>query len=368
MQRCVNVIGVGMSPFNPAPLSRESTILVGDTVRRVLVDAGLSAGDIGAVFAASGLMEERSLQRALGLGGLGSVSLRQFSAGAADSCCLLYQACQAIEAGQIECVLLLGVQDALATLPDLDNSLGKLGMAAREYMLRYRARRETFAMVAVKARQHALLNPDAVFHQTLSLDQVLDARVIVGPLTYPQFAWPTCGVAALLLCSREFARRRTTGPGVRIIAQARVIPQQVNVGVGSPFSAIGYEVNVAAAQDLYEQAGWGPQDVSVCELHDSSTLDELLLYEALGFCAEGSAEKLVEDGDNTYGGNLVVNPSGGLLSLGQAPSTSGLAQCIELVQQLRGRAGQRQVANAQIALQHQMGTDGTVVATLYQRE
>ena len=100
----------------------------------------------------------------------------------------------------------------------------------------------------------------------------------------------------------------------------------------------------------------------------SNVTRSIAFYEALGFCAEGSAEKLVEDGDNTYGGNLVVNPSGGLLSLGRAPSAGGLAQCIELVRHLRGRAGQRQVANANIALQHQVGTDGTVVATLYQRE
>ncbi|MGQ7819263.1 thiolase C-terminal domain-containing protein [Metapseudomonas furukawaii] len=364
MQRCVNVIGVDMSAFSPAPLL-DPTVLVGDTVRRALVDAGLAAGDVGTVFAASGLMETGALQRALELTGLGPVPLRHL---AADSCSLLHQACQAIEAGQAECILLLGVQDALATLPDLDSTLGQLATAAREYMVRYRTRRETFAMVAVKARQHALCNSEAVFRQELSLDQVLEAPVIAGPLTHPQFAWPTCGVAAVLLCSREFARRRASGPGVRIIAQARVTPQQVSLGAGLAFSAIGYEVNVAAAQDLYEQAGWGPQDVGVCELHDSSTLAELLLYEALGFCAEGSAEKLVEDGDNTYGGNLVVNPSGGLLSLGRAPSAGGLAQCIELVRHLRGRAGQRQVANANIALQHQVGTDGTVVATLYQRE
>ncbi|BAN48705.1 hypothetical protein [Metapseudomonas resinovorans] len=368
MQRCVNVIGVGMSPFSPASLRREPTALVGETVRRALADAGLSAGEIGTVFAATGLMDGGTLQRALEPIGLGPVPLLRLPTSAADSRALMFQACRAIELGQAECALVLGVQDAPASLPGANGVLGQLGATAREYMARYRTRRETFAMVAVKARQHAQFNPEAVLNQALSLDQVLEAPLIAEPLTHPQFAWPSCGVAAVVLCSDEFARRRASGPKVRIIAQAQVTPAQVNLVPGSTFAAVGYENNVAAARDLYEQAGWGPQDVGVCELHDSSTLAELLLYEALGLCGEGSAEKLVEDGDNTYGGNLVVNPSGGLLSLGQAPTVSGLAQCIELVSHLRGSAGPRQVTDARIALQHQVGTDGTVLATLYQRE
>ncbi|MGH7461555.1 MAG: thiolase C-terminal domain-containing protein [Longimicrobiales bacterium] len=369
MQRCVNVIGVGMSPFGPASLSLNQTALVGDTARQALADAGLSAQEVGAVFAASDLMDKVILQRALERTGLGPVPFQCLPKGAADGCTLLFRACQAIQLGHAECVLVLGVQGALVPLLDLNATLERLATAAQEYMTRYQTRRETFAMVAVKARQHAALNPLAVFNGALTLDEVLEAPSIAGPLTHPQFAWPTSGVAAVLLCSAEFARRRVSGPAVRIFAQACVSPAQVaGFGQGSNFASIGYEVNVAAARELYEQAGRGPQEVEVCELHDSSTLNELLLYEALGFCPEGNAEKLVEDGDNTYGGNLVINPSGGLLSLGEAPAVSGLAQCIELVCHLRGNAGRRQVAGARIALQHQTGAEGTVVATLYQRE
>jgi acetyl-CoA acetyltransferase len=368
MQRCVNVIGVGMSPFSPASLSANPTALVGETVRQALADAGLSARDIGTVFAASGLMDGGTLQRALEQTGLGHVPLEQLPKGE-ESSTLLYHACQAIELGLTECVLVLGVQGAPAPLPDLGVMFERLGATARAYMARYQTRRETFAMIAVKARQHAELNPLAVFTSALTLDDVLDASTIAEPLTHPQFAWPTSGAAAVVLCSSELASRRGNRPVVRVIAQACVSPVQVSgFGPASAFACTGYEVNVAAARELYEQAGRGPQEIEVCELHDSSTLNELLLYEALGFCPEGSAEKLVEDGDNTYGGNLVVNPSGGLLSLGQAPALSGLAQCIELVHQLRGNAGRRQVADARIALQHQTGADGTVVTTLYQRE
>ncbi|MDH4873539.1 lipid-transfer protein [Pseudomonas sp. BN515] len=369
MQRCVNVIGVGMSPFSPAALSANSTALVGETARQALADAGLSARDVGCVFAASGLMDGGTLQRALEQTGLGQVPLQPLPKGEDSGGVLLYQACQAIELGLADCVLVLGMQGAPVPLPSLGAELERLGAAARQYMARYQTRRETFAMIAVKARQHAALNPLAVFVAPLTLDEVLEASTLAEPLTHPQFAWPTSGVAAVLLCSAGFARRRGNLPAVRIIAQACVSPAQVaGFDPASVFPCAGYEVHVVAARELYEQAGRGPQEVGVCELHDSSTLSELSLYEALGFCPEGSAEKLVEDGDNTYGGNLVVNPSGGLLSLGQAPAVSGLAQCIELVHHLRGNAGRRQVADVRIALQHQVGPDGTVVTTLYQRE
>ncbi|MEG1040077.1 MAG: lipid-transfer protein [Pseudomonas sp.] len=364
MQRCVNVIGVGMSAFSPAVLSREPTLLVGEVLAQTLADAGLSATDVGAVFAATGQMDAERLQRALDRAGLAALPLSI----QADSCAVLFQAAEAVALGQCECALLLGVQDRLLPFAELGVNLPLLAATAREYMVRYRARGETLAMVAVKARQHASLNPLAAFQQLLSLDDVLQAPVIAEPLTQPQLAWASSGVAAVLLCSDPVARRAGGGPAIRVLAQARVAPAQVaGVDQDRRFAGSDYEVSVAAARELYERAGMGPQEVSVCELHDSSTIGELLLYEALGLCPEGGAEKMVEDGDNTYGGNLVVNPSGGLLSLGQAPAVNGLVQCIELVGQLRGTLGQRQVADAQIALQHQTGTDGTVITTLYQR-
>lgn len=369
MQRCVNVIGVGMSPFSPVALGPDTGTQVADTVSQTLLDAGLPPGEVCAVLAAAQGLDKPTLRRALERAGLGKVPLHALPEDEADGCSLLFQARRTVESGQAECVLVLGVQGAPAALADLDATLERHGAAAEEYMARYQARRETFAMVAVKARQHAAQNPLAPFNQPVSLDEVLADTPLAGPLTHPQFAWPSAGVAAVLLCSGRFAAEQYQGAAVRIAAQVRVTPHQVaGADALSGFAAVGYDISVAAARDLYEQAGMGPDEVGVCELHDSSTLGELLLYEALGFCREGSAEKLVEDGDNTYGGNPVINPSGGLLSLGQAPAASGLAQCIELVRHLRGSAGARQVAGARIALQHQTGVDGTVVATLYQRE
>ena len=131
---------------------------------------------------------------------------------------------------------------------------------------------------------------------------------------------------------------------------------------------VGYDMTKAAAQQVYEAAGIGPEDLQVVELHDCFTVNELLTYEALGLCPEGEAEKFIWDGDNTYGGEVVTNPSGGLLSKGHPLGATGLAQCTELVWQLRGTADKRQVAGARMALQHNLGLGGTCVVTLYRRD
>jgi acetyl-CoA acetyltransferase len=123
-----------------------------------------------------------------------------------------------------------------------------------------------------------------------------------------------------------------------------------------------------AAQAVYEESGIGPEDVDVIELHDCFTTNEVLTYEALGLCGEGEAEKFIEDGDNTYGGKFVTNPSGGLLSKGHPLGATGLAQCTELVWHLRGQAEDRQVEGARIALQHNLGLGGAAVVTMYRRD
>lgn len=365
MQRCVNVIGVGMSRFTTCALDQDCARVIADTVDQALADAGLDAGAIQGVFVASAQGDGESVQRALERSGLKRATLDAGPQDEGDGGSLLFRACQAVQGGLAEAVLVLGVQGAPAVA---NCATSRLGAAAEAYLRRYKARPETFAMIAVKARQHARLNPHAPFRQPLTLEEVLASPSVAEPLTGPQLASPSAGAAAVVLCSDRFVRDHACGQPVRVLAQARVSPGEVRGDPDSPFAVVGYDISVAAARDLYELAGIGPEQVSVCELHDSTTLNELLLYEALGFCREGDAEKLIEDGDNTYGGNVVVNPSGGLLCLGDAPAATGLAQCIELVRHLRGSAGERQVANARIALQQQTAMDGTVIATLYCRD
>ncbi|HBD37206.1 MAG TPA: lipid-transfer protein, partial [Cupriavidus sp.] len=238
----------------------------------------------------------------------------------------------------------------------------------RAYMKEFGIRPETFARISVKARQHAARNPFAVFRNTVTLEDVMASPKVFDPLTRLQCCPPTCGAAAAILCTEAFARKHGLDTRVAIAAQAMTTDRNSTFDEGDMRKVVGYDMTHAAATQVYERAGIGPGDVDVVELHDCFTANELITYEGLGLTPEGTAEKFILDGDNTYGGRVVTNPSGGLLSKGHPLGATGLAQCAELVWQLRGEAGDRQVAGARLALQHNLGLGGACVVTLYQRQ
>ena len=188
-----------------------------------------------------------------------------------------------------------------------------------------------------------------------------------GVMTRLMACPPTCGAAAAIVCSEAFARQHGLSTAVRIRAQAMTTDTPVTFESRDMREVVGSSMAKACADQVYTEAGIGPSDVQVVELHDCFAHNELLSYEALGLCERGGAQKFVEDGDNTYGGKFVTNPSGGLLSKGHPLGATGLAQCTELVQQLRGQADKRQVEGARLALQHNLGLGGACVVTLYER-
>jgi len=208
----------------------------------------------------------------------------------------------------------------------------------------------------------------SLLRKEVTEEEVLQAAVIYPDVMTRLMACPpTCGGAAAILVSEEFARRHGIASKVSILAQAMTTDRPGTFDEHSMISLVGAGMAKEAAQRVYEQAGIGPEDVDVCELHDCFAQNEVISYEALGLCPEGGAEKFVDDGDNTYGGRIVVNPSGGLLSKGHPLGATGLAQCYELTHQLRGTAGARQVEGAELALQHNLGLGGAAVVTLYGR-
>jgi acetyl-CoA acetyltransferase len=239
------------------------------------------------------------------------------------------------------------------------------GGAGVEYQRKYGTKNETFAKISTKARQHAFHNDRAIFRELLTVEQVLASPTIYGVLTRLQCCPPTCGAAAAVLVSEAFAKKHGIQAKVAILGQALTTDFASTFNSDSMIKAVGYDMSKAAADSVYQQAGLGPNDVDVCELHDCFTANELVTYEALGFTPEGTAEKFIWDGDNTYGGKVVTNPSGGLLSKGHPLGATGLAQCTELVEQLRGQCGPRQVEGAKIALQHNIGIGGACVVTMY---
>jgi acetyl-CoA acetyltransferase len=240
------------------------------------------------------------------------------------------------------------------------------GGAGREYSRKYGTKRETFAKVNAKARQHAAKNPYALFRDLLSVEEILASPEVFDPLTRYQCCPPTCGAAAAIVCSDDFAKNKGISNPVYIAAQTMRTDYESSFE-DSMIKMVGFDMAKNAADAVYEEAGIGPEDVDVVELHDCFTTNEVLTYEALGLCKEGEAEKFIEDGDNTYGGKFVTNPSGGLLSKGHPLGATGLAQCTELVWHLRGQAEGRQVEGARIALQHNLGLGGAAVVTMYRR-
>jgi acetyl-CoA acetyltransferase len=393
MGRRVNVIGVGMVKFQKPGASDEYNVMASKAARAALEDAGVAYGDVEEAYAGYVFGDSTCGQRAIYEVGLTGIPIINVNNNCSTGSTALYLARQAIEGGLAECVLALGFEQmekgALGSkFPDrvspIDKHAGVMndvqgfndapptaqmfGGAGREYRWKYGAKRETFGKIAEKARKHASKNPYALFNQVLSLEEIMASPEIFDPLTRYQCCPPTCGAAAAVLCSEDFARKKGISSPVYIAAQAMTTDLPSSFQEQSMIKMIGYDMAAAAGKKVYEKSGLGPEDVQVVELHDCFTANELLTYEALGLCKEGEAEKFIWDGDNTYGGKYVTNPSGGLLSKGHPLGATGLAQCTELVWQLRGQADQRQVEGARVALQHNLGLGGACVVTMYRRD
>lgn len=394
MNRKVIVAGVGMLPFAKPGASESYPMLGARAAKAALDDARVDYQSVNQVYAGYVYGDSCSGQAAVYHVGLTSVPVINVNNNCATGSTALFLARQAVASGAAECVLALGFeqmargalgvhfqdrpdpsQRLLDTMQQIQGTDAEapiaaqlFGGAGRMHMQLYGTRTDTFARIAVKARRHAQNNPNAIFRQPLTLDEVLASPAVFDPLTRLQCCPPTCGGAAAVLCSEDFARRHGLDARVRIAAQAMTTDGNSSFDEKDMRKLVGYDMTRRAAQQVYEAAGIGPEDIPVAELHDCFTTNELLSYEALGFAPEGGAERFVLDGDNTYGGRVVTNPSGGLLSKGHPLGATGLAQCAELVWQLRGQAGARQVEGARVALQHNLGLGGACVVTLYQRD
>ena len=258
------------------------------------------------------------------------------------------------------------VCDQLVGQPEVPMAIRYFGGAGMAHMEKYGTKAETFAMIRAKASRHAMNNPVALFRKEVTVDEVMASPTLIGPLTRLMACPPTCGAAAAIVCSEKFAKTHGLDSRVKIVAQAMTTDTPATFDAGNMMQLVGYDMTRAAGDQVYASAGVDPTDVDVVELHDCFATNELLTYEGLRLAPEGGAEKMIRDGDNTYGGRVVTNPSGGLLSKGHPLGATGLAQCTELVQQLRGTAEARQVKGARIALQHNLGLGGACVVTMYQ--
>ena len=385
------VAGVGMIPFKKPGAGDTYPVMGAQAVRLALADAGVGYESIQQAFASYIYGDSTAGQRVLYDVGMTGIPIVNVHNNCSSGSSAIWLARQAIASGDADIVLAVGFEqmnpgalgahfndrplpterfmqqfDELLGAQDVPPALRIFGGGGLEHMRRYGTSLETFAKIRAKASRHAANNPMAVFRKVVSTEEVMaDLAIWPGVMTRLMACPPTCGAAAVVLCSEGYAQRHGLDARVWIAAQALTTDGAETFRSGDMRDLAGFSMSRAAANKVYEAAGIGAEDVDVVELHDCFAQNELMTYEALGLCPEGGAQKFVDDGDNTYSGRYVVNPSGGLLSKGHPIGATGLAQCAELVQQLRGNAGPRQVPGARIALQHNVGIGGAAVVTMY---
>ena len=390
----VVVAGVGMVPFAKPGASETYDVMGSQATRMALKDCGLDYSMVKQAYVGYVFGDSTSGQRALYHVGMSGIPIINVNNNCSTGSTALYLARQAIETGVTDCVLALGFEQmrpgalgdiytdrpspfgefdkncqALVGNPDIPLALRYFGGAGKSHMEKYGTNMHDFAKIRAKASRHASKNPLALFKKELSESEVLESPVMwPGVMTRLMACPPTCGGAAAILVSEDFAERNNIDLSVKIISQSMTTDYESTFTENDMMQLVGYDMSKEAARNVCEDSGVDVKDIDVVELHDCFAQNELITYEALGLCEEGEAQKFISDGDNTYGGKFVTNPSGGLLSKGHPLGATGLAQCFELTQQLRGKAGERQVEGARTALQHNLGLGGACVATIYQSD
>ena len=357
--REASIIGVGMTRFGKW-LERSLQDLGREALWNAIEDAKVPAKDIQVAYVANGLAPQLTElkgtigQHVLTEAGIFGIPVINVENACSSASTALRGAYLEVASGACDVALALGVEKLFcgdtarsAGAMAQGTTLAKFGfmfvalysMQLRRWMERTGVTQEQFARVAVKNSYNGSLNPYAQFRKPLTLEEVLNSRVVAEPLT--QFMCSTMGdgAAAAIVCAREIASRYTSKPPIEIAACELV---------SGTFTFPDEEhepISRRAAKRAYARAGIGPEDVNVAEVHDGMAPAELLLYEELGFCKEGEAGRMIEEGKTALTGPIPVNPSGGLAAKGHPVGATGLAQIAEIVWQLRGEAGARQVTN-----------------------
>lgn len=393
LKKKVFVIGVGMTKFEK-PGRRDNfdyPDMAKESVTKALQDANISYNDVKAACVGYVYGDSTCGQRALYGVGLTGCPIYNVNNNCSTGSTALLMAKQIIETGSADCTLALGFEkmergSLMSKFLDRTNPMDKhleimsdvagmndspftaqlFGNAGLEHMKKYGTKPEHFAKIAYKNHLHSINNPYSQFQDKYTLEQVMNSPKVFGPLTKLQCCPTSDGSAAVVLANEDFVRKhKLESQAVEIVAMEMTTDPATTFTEKSCIKLVGYDMTKNAAEKVFTQTPYKPTDVDVVELHDCFSINELLTYEALGLCPPGQGGKLVDAGDNTYGGKYVVNPSGGLISKGHPLGATGLAQCAELCWQLRGLAGKRQVPKAKLALQQNIGLGGAVVVALY---
>jgi sterol carrier protein 2 len=395
MGRKVYVVGVGMTKFEkPGSKDWDYPDMAREAGTNALDDAGLTINDIEQAAVGYCYGDSTCGQRAFYELGHPGIPIYNVNNNCSTGSTALFMAKQFVEGGLAECTMALGfekmekgslgIKYTDRTTP-MDKHFGLMvevrgfakapaapqmfGNAGREHMEKYGTKPEQFAKIGWKNHKHSVNNPYSQFQDEYSLEDVLNAPMVYEPLTKLQCCPTSDGAGAAILASEAFVKKHgLEDKAVEIAGQAMTTDYDSSFDEKSMIKMVGFDMTKKAAEKVYEQSGMGPENVDVVELHDCFSANEMITYEGLGLCPVGEAGKFVDDGAFTYGGKVVVNPSGGLISKGHPLGATGLAQCSELVWQLRGQADKRQVKGAKVGLQHNLGLGGAAVVTLYRKD
>jgi sterol carrier protein 2 len=394
MGRKVYVVGVGMTKFEkPGSKAWDYPDMAKEAGEKALADAGIAYDLVEQACVGYCYGDSTCGQRAIYTLGLTGIPIYNVNNNCSTGSTALYMAKQFIEGGIADCVLALGFEkmekgslgvkfndrtnpmDQQFMLMNELRGVGAapvapqfFGNAGREHMEKYGTTPEHFAKIGHKNHKHSVNNPYSQFQDEYSLEQIKAAPMVWEPLTKLQCCPTSDGAGAAIVASEDFIKKHgLTKKAVEILGMAMTTDFQSTFSEKSSMKLVGYDMTKEAARRVYEQSGFGPENVDVVELHDCFSANELITYEALGLCPEGKAASFIDSAANTYGGKVVVNPSGGLISKGHPLGATGLAQCAELNWQVRGEADKRQVKDAKIALQHNLGLGGAAVVTMYRK-
>ena len=393
MGRKTYVVGVGMTKFEkPGSRDWDYPDMGREAGTKALEDAGIQVTDLDQAAVGYCYGDSTCGQRAFYELGHPGIPIYNVNNNCSTGSTALFMAKQFVEGDIADCVMALGFEKMEKgslgiKYTDRTISLDKhmkvmvdergftpapaapqmFGNAGIEHMEKYGTTPEQFAKIGWKNHKHSVNNPYSQFQDEYSLEDILNARTVFGPLTKLQCCPTSDGAVAAIVASEDFVKKHgLEDQAVEILGMAMTtdFPSSYEK---SMIKMVGSDMTKAAGEKVYEQSGFGPENVDVVELHDCFSCNEMITYEGLGLCPEGKGGEFVDSGAQTYGGQVVVNPSGGLISKGHPLGATGLAQCAELNWQLRGEADKRQVEGAKLALQHNLGLGGAAVVAMYRK-
>jgi acetyl-CoA acetyltransferase len=383
MSHEIVIAGVGMVPFKKPGQSDSYDSMGESAARAALADAGISFSLIEQAFCGYVYGDSCAGQAALYRLDINGIPIFNVNNNCASGSSAFALATQAVESGNAECALALGFEEMLpgaidVVFPDKTSPLARhedaisaimkfsederkappaIAMfgAQVDALLAAGVSEDTIAAMTVKSRAHAAQNPNAIFREPITAAEILQTPPLFRNLRKNYACAPSCGAAAVIVCTEAFARTHGVRADIRLAGRGWCSDRREYFNSDSVLDVMFQALSREAANAAYEDAGIGPDDVDVIELHDCFATNELATYVALGLCEEKELNEFVANGDNTYGGKWVVNPSGGLLAKGHPLGATGLAQLAELTWQLRGECGSRQVQGARVGLQHNGG-------------